>query len=252
VLVLLLLGNIGATTAIMYLYNLTDANPTNGYSSDYMNLVYAKPYCRVAPFLIGIATAWKLKEWDRSRPISQATRWILYAIAAGTMGSLVFLCHVHEGTPWSMFESIAYSAAGRVAWGIGIACLMYSCFTAQQSFLNRFFSWSVFGPLARLTFCAYLMHPIILFTYYLNRDHLLHYSNSDLVFWFVGGATISYVVALFVSLLVEKPAMNLEKLIFPQRRPRPKLTPGDDLVADAQQSLVQASVMIHASAAGNN
>jgi len=42
-------------------------------------------------------------------------------------------------------------------------------------------SWSAFGPLGRLSYCAYLIHPFVQIIYFENRVHAPYMSNLDMV-----------------------------------------------------------------------
>lgn len=226
-LILLIAASLGLTTWLMFYFGIADANPIDTFAPAYMDNIYGKPYCRIAPFLIGVATAWWYGARDKSRPMSALTRWILYGVAFIAMYCPLFLVNVHY--PWTDAEGILYSTAGRLSWPIGVAILMYTCFVVPDSFLNRIFAANIWGPFARLTFAAYLSHPIILFTYYLNRDHLLIYTDSDLVFWWLGAIFASYMTAFAIGMLVEKPALNLEKMLLAgghgKRKPHSHSTP---------------------------
>lgn len=37
--------------------------------------------------------------------------------------------------------------------------------------------WRAWIPLSRITFCAYLIHPILLQIYYLSRPHAFHFTT---------------------------------------------------------------------------
>jgi peptidoglycan/LPS O-acetylase OafA/YrhL len=209
----LMAGTMGANIGLLLAFGISNSNPIDTYSTDYMDNVYGKPYARIAPFLIGIAAAWIYRSRPKDiPPMRWRYRFLLYIAAFVLMYCPVFLVNVHAN--WTDAEGLLYATAARISWPLGVAVLMHSCFCAPKSFLNRVFAADLWGPLARLTFMAYLSHPIVLFTYYLNRDHLLIYTDSDLVFWWVGAVCISYLCAFAVSMLVEKPVLNLEKILF--------------------------------------
>lgn len=202
---------VGVTAWLMIAYETGPANPVDKFPDIYMDIVYGKPYCRIAPFLVGMLCADFYVRRDKSQPMHWSVRYLFYFVAFICLFSPVFFTQLNPH--WSMAEGILYSGLGRVGWGIGIALLMYTCFVCPDSLLNKVFAANIWGPMARLTFAAYLLHPMFLFTYYLNRDHLLLYTNSDLIFWFFGAVTVSYLLAFAVGMLVEKPFINLENLL---------------------------------------
>ena len=48
-------------------------------------------------------------------------------------------------------------------------------------FINTILSWKVFIPLGRLTYCAYLVHPIIQYYYYGSRKELQYWDDHEIV-----------------------------------------------------------------------
>ena len=54
------------------------------------------------------------------------------------------------------------------------------CFDSL-GWINQLLSWSPFIPLGRLTYCAYLIHPMVQVLYFENRVDALYFSNYDLV-----------------------------------------------------------------------
>ena len=49
--------------------------------------------------------------------------------------------------------------------------------------VNTILSWGVWAPLGRLTYCAYLVHPIVIFNFLLSRKELVPYSDYNMVGW---------------------------------------------------------------------
>ena len=47
--------------------------------------------------------------------------------------------------------------------------------------INSVLSWKPLVPLGRLTFCAYLIHPILMLTFYRNSQVPVHLSNVEMV-----------------------------------------------------------------------
>ena len=85
-------------------------------------------------------------------------------------------------------------------------------------------------PLSRLTYCAYLIHPLIIWFNYRNMEvaHLidttqivctkyfqvaLHGSIISMAWLYVGNLGISYAAALIMALVFEAPFLNLQKML---------------------------------------
>lgn len=48
-------------------------------------------------------------------------------------------------------------------------------------FVNTILSWKAFIPLSRLTYCAYLVHPIILQSFYLSQRYTIYITDFEIV-----------------------------------------------------------------------
>ena len=48
-------------------------------------------------------------------------------------------------------------------------------------FVNRLLSWKALVPLSRLTYMAYLVHPIVMYTYYYQQKYLINYDDFNIV-----------------------------------------------------------------------
>jgi len=83
----------------------------------------------------------------------------------------------------------------------------------------------MWSPAARLTFAAYLIHPIIMTTVYLSSRSALAWDPYFVAVQFSGFVMMSYGAALILWLLVEKPLQNLEKMFiisFPKNKEKVK------------------------------
>jgi peptidoglycan/LPS O-acetylase OafA/YrhL len=74
--------------------------------------------------------------------------------------------------------------------------------------------WNRREVIARLTYGAYILHPMIFSVIYFSMTQLQRYSVLQLTFNAVAGWGLSYGLAIGLFLLVEKPFMNLEVLLF--------------------------------------
>ena len=59
--------------------------------------------------------------------------------------------------------------------------LLISVLFCTAGIVNRILSWSALVPLSRLTFMAYLVHPAVIFNYYLSRPALIHVDDMQIV-----------------------------------------------------------------------
>ena len=84
-----------------------------------------------------------------------------------------------------------------------------SGFSSQLPAANAVLSWAPFETLGKLTYAAYIIHPLIITPMSYGSTELIRFSSS----WYAASYTTYLVwatcVALFLWLLVEKPSANL-------------------------------------------
>ena len=80
-------------------------------------------------------------------------------------------------------------------------------------FINRFLSWKAFIPLARLTYVVYLVHFTYLTAYhgYIRKPY--YYTKFTHAEHYFGVLLMVFFMAFAISLTVEVPLLNLEKLL---------------------------------------
>lgn len=79
-------------------------------------------------------------------------------------------------------------------------------------FVNAFLSLSFWAPLARLTYGAYLLHPLVLAAWLGAQTQLFTFSYLALGQWSIAHIFMSYAASLATWLLVEQPIINLTNI----------------------------------------
>ncbi|KAF8795657.1 Nose resistant to fluoxetine protein 6 like protein [Argiope bruennichi] len=217
----ILLGTWITTGVLSYKYDLipmfvgaVNAKDLDAYGKrmwDSFDLIYDKPYCRIAPYIIGVILGFMLyKLSDKKNFMNWWQQALGWALAAFCSLSVVFgLYHVEMSRTTSLF----YNALCRSSFTIGLAWVIFVCETGHGGFITKFLSWKLFIPLSRLTYCAYLVHPILIHAYYQAYPTALYFTELLMVTNFMGFLIMSYGIAFLFSLTFESPLMNLEKLI---------------------------------------
>jgi peptidoglycan/LPS O-acetylase OafA/YrhL len=176
--------------------------------------VYAKPYVRIPPYLMGMCIAFLVVDHKDSLKrlfkIS-AFKWLMYLLAFGLTFSITFVSYKNQG--WGAWQWAFYEAASRQGFCTGVGLLILATFAGRGGVVRWFLSAPFWGPLAKLTYCAYLIHPVAMGTLYLQQTRQAHYSWSELGYAFLGNICYSYSLALVLHLLIEKPCSNLERLM---------------------------------------
>eukprot|EP00041_Stephanoeca_diplocostata_P035608 m.1261132 g.1261132 ORF g.1261132 m.1261132 type:complete len:676 (+) comp24730_c0_seq9:307-2334(+) len=190
--------------------------------SDTQDDYFDKPYTRVTPFGVGILLGILLVDldWIHVR-IRSSVSYVLMLVSLVVMGGVIYVDYVNftpTAKPWSAEADAAYQAFGRLAFAIAVATVTFLCVNENRGIVNWVLSLSLWEPLGKLTYGAYLVHPIIIRCYYFQQVMLFHYMPFNQFVVFVAMVFISYVVAAMLHVLVELPFASITKLIVTSRR----------------------------------
>ncbi|XP_030850769.1 nose resistant to fluoxetine protein 6 [Strongylocentrotus purpuratus] len=211
-----------STAVLMVKYNfyaviMDGTNPHQDPNHSFMEEIYVKPYCRIAPYLVGMAMGYFFHLYKnkafKMHPIVAMIGWV-FATAVGM--SLVYgLYPSFHGHPLSTAENAAYMALCRFTWAVSLSWVVFACHYGYGGWINDFLSWELWIPMSRLTYSAYLLHPIIIMVYDFNHGNNYFYSIYMLAFEVTAIVTLAYVAAILMAVAIEFPLGNLEKLFMP-------------------------------------
>lgn len=191
---------------------------------NYSDLVYIKPYCRISPYLVGIALGYLIfieMTAPHKSPLNKVPRqtvavigWCLATILGLTIVYGIYGATKHGGKPFNKTENILYGTFSRFTWGLSLAWVIYACNKGYGSLVNKILSASYWIPLSRLTYSAYLVHPIVLGVYFGSFRNTAEYTDMFFAFYFVAVVVMSYASAYVLAVCVEFPFMQLESVLF--------------------------------------
>ncbi|XP_064617017.1 nose resistant to fluoxetine protein 6-like [Liolophura sinensis] len=187
----------------------------------YQDLYYEKPYCRIGPYLVGMTVGYIL--YRTGSKISFTKKVVVFGWI------LTFTCNLavlyglygHFNTePLTSDVSALYNTVSRTVWALGLAWLVIACSSGNGGVINSLLSWAPFQPLGRLTYCAYLIHPLVMLYFATGRDVVPHASDLNTIYYFLGHIVLSYGLAFLVSLAFEAPMIGLERVLLRGDRKR--------------------------------
>ncbi|EGT31129.1 hypothetical protein CAEBREN_13283 [Caenorhabditis brenneri] len=209
-------GSIITTYILFYDYDLSADGLGNGDSIDFNPIAYVKPWVRCPPYLVGLLTGYLLATYGNRRIrlnwALAVTGWIVAFVIAGAC--LFSTYDYDKGSKWSKFSRGTYYNFDRLGWGFFICWVVGANHMGWGGPINNFMSHPIWQPFGRLSYCAYIVHWMVLY-YYLNVGGTLHYSSAWGVFLYVAipATLLSYVLAFFWSCLFEVPILKLEKML---------------------------------------
>ncbi|KAL4234454.1 hypothetical protein ACF0H5_006100 [Mactra antiquata] len=185
---------------------------------DFQKHYYVPVWTRFGPYIVGLVTGYILYKTKCQCRIPKVLNIILWVICFGTICAIVYGPYSDGETHiFTETENTVFNAFFRTAWGAAICWIIFACATGHGGWINQVLSWSPFIPLGRLTYCAYLIHPLVMEIYYESKDQPIYFSEFETVYMFLGNMVLSYGAAFVVSLVFESPMMGLEKAIFKKK-----------------------------------
>jgi peptidoglycan/LPS O-acetylase OafA/YrhL len=106
---------------------------------------------------------------------------------------------------------VAYQSLSRTLWSLMISWIIFLCSIHQGGIVNTILSYPIWIPLARLNYCAYLIHKMVILITIFNQTLPFYYQPLSVMNLFVSNIFFSYVAAIVVHIFFETPFVVLEK-----------------------------------------
>lgn len=100
------------------------------------------------------------------------------------------------------------------AWGFALIWITLSCKWGYAKPIDDLLSYRPMLPLSRLTYCAYLIHPVTQIVMSFQLKGPVHIQHALVLTIFMGNAIISYMCAFVLSLMFEAPVVRMLKILF--------------------------------------
>ncbi|XP_041372351.1 O-acyltransferase like protein-like [Gigantopelta aegis] len=210
--ILLVLTQIVTTAVFNKNINGNILRMTGGFFED----IYAKPYCRVGVFAIGIALGYAIYMAGRHVYFRKTPLVVGWCVALCTLSVVVFITYDENrvgGTHWTGTQTAVYEALSRPAWGLGVSWIIFCCCIGQGGIADKILSWNVFLPLCRITYGIYLLHPLLIVLIVDTSKTLIYLDATSVLNLFVFILVISMGLALMFMASVEGPIIRLETLL---------------------------------------
>lgn len=154
-----------------------------------------------------------------TRTQTQTTRaqWQLAAGWSLSLGLFVAIILAMQpamnGLALGKLESALYSALSRPLWALATGWMIFASITKQAGFIGRLLAAKCFVPLSRLTYPAFLIHPIVMALFYGSRQASFHFSHYLMLYLILGNIVITYASAFVLAALFELPLLSIERTI---------------------------------------
>lgn len=205
--------------------------------------LYYKPWPHLTSYIIGLLTGYLILmrgarlQAPKTGIKVETGNW--KRTCCWLMMSALALALLNSIYPWNMGFQVdplitgLHSATFRSLWALCNAWVVWAIVSSElpgsvgkKSSLGSILSWTGFQMSSRLTYCAYLVHPLIIYYHFGTLRERMDSSIYSQTHRFLATLLMSYLAALLLSLFVESPVIQLQRLLTQQ--PRTKLSGKSD------------------------
>jgi len=202
---------------------------------DYSYYSYSKPYSRIPAYFVGLVMAWVLDDLENIRGMTRENRrhtsrtrilaTLAFLVCAAVLIFLTFIPATDFGrnkNSWDANPIIAvlYITFARPVWAFAWGVITLLCYYDYLPVVNGFLAHWAWTPFARLTYGAYLCHPIVIKLTAGNATEYYNYSMMDLMYRWLGNTILAYGGALALWCIVERPTMTYTSTFLKSKKPR--------------------------------
>ncbi|CAB3397520.1 unnamed protein product [Caenorhabditis bovis] len=136
--------------------------------------------------------------------------WIDRLLWVISLSSMLFVIMILQnytsGNLWTPMENMMYSCFSRVVWGLALSWVIFSTY-CRKGIINDFMSLPIWTPLARLSFCAYLIHIMVVAYFFGKTYSEIYFTTLPLFFveTVIPITVITFAIATLWSAMFELP-----------------------------------------------
>ncbi|KYN11375.1 Nose resistant to fluoxetine protein 6 [Trachymyrmex cornetzi] len=199
----ILIASIILSSYISYIYEFV---PTLDEQYRLSHDLYFPPWIRIGPYIIGMITGYIIRRFNKKIALKKNIIILCWILGAACNILVLFGLYKRQ---ISVLSTAIYVALSRTVWAIGIAWIVIMCCTEHGGIIKELLSWKIWIPLSRLTYCAYLIHPVIIRSIHLHSETFIHFEFLSMTTTIIGYLVISYFCAYALSLMAELPYILL-------------------------------------------
>ena len=206
---------ISSIASVAYIGYTLNYEPTLDGQYSTGTYLYIRPWCRISPYLLGMATCHLLAKCNYKLRLSKKSLVLGWTLAI-LCNCLILFSPVNQNMPLNF--AVLYLALSRTGWSLGIAWLVVACTTNHGGIVNKILSLDFFVPFSKISYAAYLVNPIIILSTLSSSDYPFYSDNINIATMFVTMAVCSYSASILLYATIEMPFMSLLRLHNSARR----------------------------------
>ncbi|XP_070534768.1 O-acyltransferase like protein-like [Ptychodera flava] len=186
--------------------------------------LYTKPYYRITQYLIGIILGYVLfRLKGRKVKIHKVLNVFLWCCSTIVAYLVIYgPSFTSDDRPAPRGPTIFYLSTHRFLLSVCIGWVIFACATGNGGPVDQFLSWRGWLPLARVNYCAYLLHLTVILMYTWGLKYLWFYSDFNMAVVSIAMVAITYALAVVFTMVIEIPIIGLEKIFFPDKNKKNK------------------------------
>ncbi len=119
---------------------------------------------------------------------------------------------LQTGTQWPQYLHSLYWTLSKPIFLFGlILTVLPTTLGFRHSFFNLILTPKIFHFIAKVSFCTYLVHLMILFQVINTRNYNFYYTINGIFVFYSGILALSLLFGTIVTVMVELPFGNLQK-----------------------------------------
>ncbi|XP_039294742.1 nose resistant to fluoxetine protein 6-like [Nilaparvata lugens] len=183
---------------------------THSYEIDSL-LLYEQFYMRAGPWVIGFALGLLLKDSKKLqlKKAEMKMGWTLTLICLSISYFGVYP-FVQYGFEHGAIVDSLYNTFSHSIFALAVGWIIYACQKGHGGFVNSFLSSILFQRLSKMTYCFYLVHPLVQALQYSQIVSPRTYSDLSQISLLLGDVLYSLMFAAILYVAVEAPVANIE------------------------------------------
>ncbi|KAN0028570.1 hypothetical protein ACTFIV_010416 [Dictyostelium citrinum] len=230
----LMIASMMATLAVSIKYEIptffdmlgTEAEQFAPHSTSQLTVnIYQKPYYRIGAYIVGILIAFIYTNSNLSRKVRyiyhlRTARYLLYGISFFITFFFTYISYDFYKNSnnfvgqWTTIQKSLYNGFSHTTFSIGVAIIILATFYGYGGVVQWFLKLGIWKFFSKLTYSSYLVHPLVIAYRLYSMTNFLHYSTIEFSILYIGNVVTTFATAFVIHLLIEKPFINLERLLF--------------------------------------